>query len=261
MRPWVKITLLIALALVVLGTALAGLAWTLGAHTSIQWQNGRFRIIERGVTQEFEQTLESFDRIDLRLDIANVTIQHGVGYHISGRYQAQELLFHVENGVLIVDEVRVPAGRAMFSIGLIHNNEGSTVLITVPSATVLDALFLEVGVGRIDLRNVAADRTTVTLGIGNIYGENVALEDTVLQAGMGNIAVNGALSGRNEMQVGTGNVTLTLEGYQQQFTHSWQTGVGNTSITGGAATVPVEQVGSLHVSVGMGNIRVTFLGS
>jgi len=260
MKRFRKGFLALALALILIGGSLAGLAWFMGAETSLEggWGRGGFGVSNaREINMTFS---DEFDRITLNLGAANVTVQEGTEFRATGRL-SDRVNISTSNNTLIIEEAR----RGGFSLNFGFSRQSYHLTITVPHGTVLDTLNLESGAGRLDVQNIEAGRAYITSGAGTVNLRNVDFGHTVLHTGAGTVDANGTFTGLLDVSTGAGNVNLTLSGAREDYAYTIQTGAGRTTvdgsrITGGATRSHTDPVATLRVSTGAGNASVNFRG-
>ena len=241
-----KFVLLIALLFVVGGGILAGVAWGLGAETSLTWNNG-FRLVSHS-TVEFNYTVADFDTLDVRLDVTTITLREGNEFRVEGRHHG-DVNVDVRNGVLLIDTPT--QRRSWFNIGFTTGlNTNQYLTITVPAGTELAG--------------------TMHLGVGEIRVEHVALRNANIDTGVGEIRVTGALTGVNRFHTGVGEIRVNAtNGGSDDFAFTTSTGVGqvralgaNTSGVGGNMShSPSDPIGTIHADTGVGDIILDFSGT
>jgi len=256
-----KGVLAFALALILIGGALSLIAWGLGAETSLAFGGGwGFR---PSTAREINLTFsDDFARIDVNVGVANVTVQEGAAFSATGRLP-DRVDISTDNNTLVITEASVRGLR--FNINFGFSRQSYYLVLTVPRGTTLDMLSLETGVGWIEVRDIEAARADISSGVGNVHVRNVEFGHTLLDSGVGNVYADGIFTGRTDMNSGTGNVSLTLPGAREDYAYRIQTGVGNTTIdgaraTGGSTRSHANPVADLHLSSGVGNVRVDFRG-
>ena len=248
-----------ALALILIGGALATVGWFMGAQTNLPWGGLRIGWITQttitSTAREIDLTFgEDFDRIDIRLGVADLTIQEGTEFHAAGRLP-ERVTISTENNALVM---RDPGTRGR-NVGV----QNYYLVLTVPFGVTFDSLNIDNGVGNIDVQNINAAGADITSGVGDIYVQNVEFGNTSLFSGVGNIRAEGVFEGRVNIESGVGDVTLTLPGNREDYAYTIQSGLGNTTIdgsriTGGAARSVANPIADLRLSSGVGTVSVSF---
>ena len=263
MRTRTQKFLLIALACVLGGGILAAAAWGLGAQTSIHFPGSR--MAER---QEFSETLTAFDRLDVRIDVSNLTLREGTQFEISGHYYG-DISFEVRGNTLFL--VADTPTRNRISIGFnTRSHQGGDIIITVPALTDLEVPNLSLGVGNIRVQNVALHNARITNGVGNIDINGPLIGRADISSGVGDIDISALITGRADIDSGVGDIRLRLPESRENFSYSGTVGVGNISIDGSDAISAVgvvgatashtvtDPIGEVHFSSGVGNVRIDF---
>ncbi|MCL2368988.1 MAG: DUF4097 domain-containing protein [Oscillospiraceae bacterium] len=262
-----KVILIIAACLVLLGAAVAIIAFTLGANTSIYWDRGFH--IDRGGSAgtDLDEALSPFNRIDLSAGVANVTIRPGDGYRLEGHYHGT-LTHEVRDGRLILD-LRERSGRSWFNIGTRGGSRTSHLILTIPADTVLEGE-LNLGVGTVRTQQVDLYNVTITSGVGDIHVDGALGGINRIESGVGNVYVDGSLTGRSRIESGVGNVEITAHGgAREQVSYTISAGVGNITIDGtrqGGALgnslshTAADPLVTLQLESGVGNVVLNFRG-
>jgi len=248
----------LALALILIGGLLATTAWFMGAETLLEggWGRGGFGISNaREINMTFS---DEFDRITLNLGAANVSVQEGTEFRATGRLPDRVNISTSDN-TLIIEEAR----RGGFSLNFGFPRQNYYLTITVPHGTVLDTLDLESGAGRLDVRNIEANRADISSGAGNVNLRNVEFGHATLHTGAGSIDAGGTFTGIVDISTGAGSVTLSLSGAREDYAYAIQTGAGSTRIdgeriSGGATRSHADPVATLRVTTGAGSVNVNF---
>ena len=253
MKKATKITLLIALIMVIVGAGVASAAFVLGAKTELYWNNG-FQVMERGERQEIDEILPAFSMIEAELNTARVTIRYGDAHRIEGvhydtlRYEVQGDTLYVTGGT----------GRDLTSTGHIKRltigfrntgTEAGRIVIFVPYGMELSQLNIRAGTGRIELADIAAGSVRLRTGTGGITTRRVNLNDAFINTGTGSISFEGELAGTNELITGTGSISF--EGRLSGM-NKFRTGTGRAAIR---IPMPRERY-SYAVSTSTGGIMI-----
>jgi len=256
-----KGVLAFALALILIGGTLSVIAWGMGAETQLSWGGGRLGFFP-STAREINMTFsDDFDRINVDLGVANVTVQEGTSFSATGQL-SDRVTISTDNNTLVITEARARGPR--FNIGFGFSRQSYYLVLTVPHGTALDTLSIETGVGRVEVENIEAARADIHSGVGNVHVRNVEFGHTILDSGVGDVYADGIFTGRTDLSSGVGNVSLTLPGARDDYAYRIQADIGNASIngerTGSATRSHANPVADLRLSSGVGNVRVDFRG-
>jgi len=244
MRTRTQKLLIIAMACVLGGGVLAAAAWGLGAQTSISLPGTR--ALER---LDLNEILTAFDRLDARVDVANLTLREGTEFAVSGHFYG-DISIEVRGSTLFL--VADTPWQRNIHIGFSTRSQGGDIIITVPALTELDA-------------------SSLTLGVGNIQVQNVTLHNARITSGVGNVDVSALLTGRTDVESGVGDIRLRLPDNPERVSYSGTVGLGNLTIDGSnmasggvgvvgatASHTAADPIGEIYFSSGVGSVRIDF---
>ena len=228
-----KKILWIAGIMLLAGSLLATSAWAMGAHTSLHWDRG-FQVAERNVRETIDQTLSAFERIELNIPVARVTVRYGDDFQVEG-YSYRELTVEQRGGTLFVEasslgwssQIHLGPSRLTFGPGGGGGTRADRVTITVPRGTALDSVNLSVDVGNIQVRDLSIRNAVFTIDVGNIDLSFPGAEDRHSYSGtvgVGRISIDGEHHG------GIGS-TVSRMVENPESTIRFEAGVGDVSIS------------------------------
>lgn len=145
-----------------------------------------------------EDTLESFDEIEIDMDLGEVKLVTGDTYSYS--YEGDEKLkpeIRVVNDTLVVRHV----GR------ISHVNQiKCNLTIMIPENTDLEDVVISIDAGNIDIDGYHAKNIDADVDAGNIDMSNCFTDDLVLKADAGEIDITDSTIGKGEVSVDAGNM-------------------------------------------------------
>lgn len=230
--------------------------------TQVDMGSATSKNVNGDVMAAAETAIDAFTRVDLEVELGNVTLRTGEGYGLSltgfeeDGYQPQ---FSVQNGKL-----KVWSDSASVS-GLALTDVTAEVIVTVPAGATLSELEIKTGMGNLFFEDVTAGDLDGETGMGSIFTRNVdARAELSLDAGMGDITLTGPLAPDTELDTGMGAVTVEAACGAAQCRYELESGMGaitvdgqqqsGSEVKGGSKNAPYE----LEITAGMGDITVNF---
>ncbi len=214
----------------------------------------------------------SSDIQSLELDVsaANIRIVSGAEFYVESNHKY--LSVSDENGVLCVEEskriyhadladvmltVTVPADCVFASVKL---TTGAGVL-TVDSLSA-QTLALELGAGQVTIGSLTASREArIQGGAGAVTISGGSLSNLDMDMGVGEVNLKSRLTGECDLEYGVGEANLTLLGSLDDYTISFDKGLGDGKLEGTAmADDSVHGRGSTRVDIegGIGAVKIEF---
>lgn len=213
MKKFYLIFGIIAGAMLLCGTALAGIGIAAGADKKVEIPHV-FNIDYSGVAEgqkEYIET-EAFDSIKADVNIGKIDIVEGDAYAVEYETYNGNLECDVKNGVLYITQKKE---NTLFNLDLswINGFDGYYVKITVPSEEqTFKKIDINADMGAVNI-NISgkADCIYVDADMGDIEISNISVCDMELDADMGNIIYRGSTydSGKIIVNSDMGNVELT----------------------------------------------------
>ena len=274
------------------GGLLALSGWTMGGQTELDlsWNGHGVRIGPLGIVSRDsaaqtetaardgreELHLQAFRRVDVDVDLGDVTVTQGGDYGVSLNWKGKHYALEYE---LDGDTLRVRSSAQGGRFGL--DGYGGTVTVYVPQHLRLEQLEVRSDLGDICLEGIAADTATVTGDLGDLtlgQGRAGALElhesmGTIDGAGltverslsvendMGDVRLEGDLQGELEVADSMGEIELTLSGPVEDYRYELNVDMGEICVNGETYRSEASRSGgrhSLNVENSMGDISVTF---
>lgn len=163
----------------------------------------------------------------------------------------------------------------------INNNEA---IIYIPKGAVFRQINVEVGAGRIELRDIKADlldaeigagemilddasvgELNLDIGMGRFEGFGINAANVEISVGMGESGYSGSISGDLHAECDLGNMVFTLEGKETDHNYEIECSAGNINLNGrtftglGAEKSINNGVSSnFNIECNMGNIDISF---
>ena len=313
MKKFTKITLIIAGVMVIVGFAMAlvGTAMAGGADTILQAaKNGDLNIgnwhFENGVYYKSEdisdiadivedaldimpggdesvvnEFSEEITRLEMDVDLANITIKAGEGEHLTVSF---------EDGYLSYYDVQVNGNMltVSYDVGTRSFKQGPKIVVEIPKQMPLEFICVSTDLGEVkimnleqnllgmeldsDLGNIEVDnckidgKCTVFTALGNIDIDNSSFHNVELSADMGNVEFAGTVNGDMFAQVDMGNVEVTIDGEEENYNIELSADMGDVryqgqkqSGMGGSITYYHENaIGDIILNCDMGNVELGF---
>lgn len=292
-----RILLASAVPLLLVGGVLTFAGWRMGAQTSLEleldghtfsaspfhlsswsedyvWEEAFEDSYRHSLTLTGED-LADFQRLDVDLDLGDLTIQTGeLELYLFWTSQDYQIHYSNEDGLL-----KIWSTGHMRSEGWNHSE--ATVMLTIPEGMTLAEADLALGLGSADLSNIAVQDLTVKSDLGDVSLWSLALDQADLTLELGSLTVDGgSLSDHLTAQCQLGDISLygdyegdldldtemgSVEFYTElpRSSYRWDlsTGMGEVSIDGTELGQNVSGGSSGHtliVSSGMGDVDISF---
>lgn len=159
--------------------------------------------VDDGKSIKESKELDSFDKIDLDLDVIEIHLEQGDNFSI--KYEGSEKLepkYSVDGGVLKVRcKKRVTLGFSMVT-------SESGITITVPKDTKLSDVDLSVDTGEIEVNDCNIDKMEVDTDTGSVDIKNTSVNN-----------LNG--------NVDTGDITVSILGNADSYNYDLKTDTGD----------------------------------
>lgn len=152
------------------------------------------------------------------------------------------------------------------------------VLITDVTA---ENLFVDSGSGKVNMNRVTANTTEIESGSGKVVlkdsvlgplqldsgsgaveATGITAEDVEVDSGSGRVSLEGKLTGNCEFETGSGSLTLSIQGYEEDYRIKADCGSGAFRINGKKlkdGSYGSNKKGELKIDSGSGSVNVEFL--
>lgn len=189
------------------------------------------------------QDLEAFRTLNVDLDMGDVVIKQGDSYGVALEWSGKgyELHWTNENGALEVWSTNNT--RNIVNLG----GYDATVTITVPQGARFDSAYIQADLGKADISGFYAADLNVEADLGDVNLWNVQAESTVLTLSMGSLTIDTLATGTLDVTADMGNV----EGRDLEVRDSLtaEAGMGSVDLRGDLRTYA-------SVIADMGSIRL-----
>lgn len=202
----------------------------------------------------FQKGTYEIRSIEAELGAGEFILRHGDGFAVtSERGDVGKINSYVENGVW---KLEGPDHLVNFAKTL------GRVTITVPKDFYAESLEIELGAGKMTIKELTAKYASVSVGAGQIEMKDCYLESADLECAMGELLFDGTLTGKGSIDCGMGNVEVYTKGNPQDYGYSVDCGMGNVEIAGhkysGLGAEAVQNTGATNyyeIDCGMGNVE------
>lgn len=216
MKGLTKLIVGIAAPLFLVGVALSGVGWAMGAETSIEVPVGEERIhvgwdgvglsgwsgtsgTETAAAEEAE--LAPFTSLEVELSNGTVTVSAGETYGIRLSSGSRKLQYSLEDGTLKVWDEEL--------IGVQFSERGGSVEIFLPDGAELADADITNSLGSIELKNLSAENLTAQADLGDITAEGLQAGSAVLTAECGAVNLTDVEADELEADLSLGDMTAT----------------------------------------------------
>ncbi len=198
--------------------------------------SGRFGILRWGNPLYGRDTVEmnytytgekaQIRRLDFDLSCANVTIREGEAFWVRAeKINAKRFRTEV-NGDTWEIECDVK------NVGRMGGDRAPNITITIPKGFVAEELELDNAMGTMEVRDLAAQQSSILVGMGDLVVKNFSSRDCALEIGMGSLELSGSITGRGSINCGMGSAILALKGEPADYGYTATVGMGSVTIAG-----------------------------
>ncbi len=207
-------------------------------------------------------------RLEIEVSRVNLTIENGNKFNIetSNKYISSR----VKDKTLYIDEKNhsiFKRDKGSVIITIPSDKEFEFVSIEAGAASIgidevnTNILMLNLGAGTTVINNlVVSSRADIDGGAGNIEIKASTINNLDLDMGVGNLVINSNLTGDSKIDSGIGNLTLNLNKSLEDYTFTFDKGIGNIKINGeNVKNVNLPNTGDdkIHIDGGIGNTSIT----
>lgn len=274
MTSWQKTVKYIAMAFAIF-LAVSIIGSILGALAGIDFLLGDDKQPTAGEMKTYEISGE-IRELDIDIGAADFEIKPGDTFRVESNLN--NLTVQERSGRLVISEKTQFGGKIQFGV----TYTGETVLdLYIPAGTVFEkadittgagvvsiseltaeTLKLELGAGKVDIKNLTATRRAeIDGGAGELNILSGNLSDLDLDLGVGELNFSAGLSGECDFDCGVGAANITLPGSEDDYTIQIDKGLGDAFI-GNVQVVNGKKYGSgpveLDVDGGVGKIKINF---
>lgn len=241
---------LIAIALITIGCIIAGTMIHYGDGDwsgSRKW-NGRGRESELVV-------LDSFDKMIVDTEVADVIIKEGTEYSIQYRYTKRlEPQYKVEQGTLYLEQEK----KDRFWPGI---GERCTIWVTVPEGTELATFQLNSDVGETDIEGLTIQEFNVNTDVGDLTATQVVIENGIIETDTGDVTVMDCSFQNLDVQGDVGDIEIESRDDLSNYEFDVETDVGEIEINDeeyGRKYKQKGDAGRLVVRKSVGDIEIYY---
>ncbi len=265
MKKSTKITLIVALVLMLVGGIVALVCMVLGGDLDdlsfhirgpyIQEQEETVDGVDLSALLTSDDTVETWTfegqeihGLELDLEAGTLHLQNGDTYKVMVQNGRRGLRCEVKNGVLQLKET-----DSIYTLLDWSGNHTPTILVMIPESARLETVQVSVGAGNVQAQALQTKNLDIDVDAGNfscqqleIQGRcqidvdagSVMIEDGQIQGGLqvdvdaGMISYAGALESDWQVDVDAGSVELTLAGVLEDYDYQIEYELGNVYLDG-----------------------------
>lgn len=209
MKRVLKITSLIALCLILVGTALGICGWIAGGTVSFAYIPEEHKFVT-DTNETFtikEEVLESFTDINILVDYVDINILTGEQFSISyPDTDYNKVIFNVENDKLTVSTDSTH--KISFLSFSAMNTKEKIITITVPKDTKLDQITYKNDLGDCKIKDITFNDLVFQTDCGNTTIENVSGKSIDLKSDNGDIGISNNTLDVMELDLNLGNCNI-----------------------------------------------------
>lgn len=220
-----------------------------------------------------EQPLSNIYELDVELANYELVIEEGDMLKVA--YDDRNKKVSVDGDKLKIEEKKK----------LFHNQEGYTVILTVPKDYFFTEVSITMGAGHLGIKQLSTNVLDLELGAGNVDISNLTaitsvdidggagdlsiteseITDLDLQMGVGKLTLSSDLIGNNQIDLGIGDSDIRLKGTPDDYRFDISKGVGEVYFDGeqyksnsSDVTMHHDDISNLEINCGVGKVNIDF---
>ena len=139
-------------------------------------------MVDEGSATESWAQVPAFSRIEVELDMGNVSVMPTGEYDLSFSGEHAALLDYEMDG----DTLRI-TGTALSAMEFFTSGDEAAVTIGIPEDASLDAVDIHTAMGQVELTDFTANSLTVSTDLGNVSLDSVMASDADITLSMGDL--------------------------------------------------------------------------
>lgn len=266
------------LVFVILSAIIFGIVTIFGVFLGIDTYKS-YTTKEEVIMESFEETFESANNLDIKLNVSKLTIKIGDEFRVEVKNPTDEFYCKMDGDTLKIRDERSNVNLFNFSsddvipeiiLYIPQNQEFSNIEIeagvneTYIEKIVADKVDIETGVGKFTIGNIEADVANISGGAGETNIEKSTLKELKLEAGVGKFVINSKISEEAKIDAGVGQLIVNLEGNKESYKVKASTGLGSLLVDGKKAEdnqIIGDGSSYIKVEAGVGEVKINFLES
>lgn len=144
-------------------------------------------------------------------------------------------------------------------------NTNSKMVVYLPEDKIYNVIIIDVGAGNIEIEKLEGYDVDLVVAMGQLVAEEMIAGSLTVEVGMGNAQIKGSANHEVIVECGMGQVTMNMTGKSTDYNYNLDCGLGTLSVENvyyiagiGDSYVNNNAPMEMNVSVGMGNVFVTF---
>lgn len=149
----------------------------------------------------------------------------------------------------------------------LHTNDTGMLYISVPRGAYYDSVSADVGMGFLEVREIAASELSLEVGAGQIVAEDITAVSVEADCGAGQIIFSGDVETEADINCDIGEVLYTAAGTAEDYDYELSCSVGELVLDGEAYSALENEVviengseRSISAECRMGRIEIMFEG-
>ena len=142
----------------------------------------------------------------------------------------------------------------------------TAITVKIPQNTLFDTANINIGAGKVDVKNITASNVNIETGVGETVFHNCSFTDTVMNTGIGETVFDGRIFTKLEINAGIGEIDMRINGKKDDYLINATSGIGSILIDGRSATgidstFRINNQNALHtirVKAGIGEVNINF---
>ena len=180
-----KVIFYVVLAAITIGCIFYGLRKNVGEiRFGLHGEDGTEQTSSIGKFQ-VSQVFDGFSEIEVNAGVMELVIEEGAAFKVEGPYNREYLKpeIRLNNGVLNVIQ---KGKKRTINAGSIK----CRLVITIPSGTCLDSVYINTNVGDVKLKEIEAKSIDINVNVGEIDVRRVDFETICCESNVGEISIN-----------------------------------------------------------------------
>lgn len=264
------------LVFVILSAIIFGIATIFGVFFGIDAYKS-YTTKEEVIIESFEETFESANNLDIKLNVSKLTIKTGDEFRVEVRNSTDDFYCKMDGDTLKIRDKKSNVNLFNFSnndvmpeiiLYIPQNQKISNIEIetgineTYIEKIVADKIDIEAGVGKFTIGEIKADVANISGGAGETNVEKSTLNELKLEAGVGKFVINSEILQEAKIHAGVGQLIVNLEGNKESYKVKASTGLGSLLVDDKKAEdnqIIGDGSSYIKVEAGVGEVQINFL--
>ena len=255
--------LAICFAIVIIANIFGAIITGISLFTNIDFNNSETK-------KDFIEDYNNITNIEIDVDASSITIINGDNFRVEATNISDNFVSKTDNNTLKIKETKQ---------NFLEDTSNSKIIVYIPENSNLNDIEIDSGAGATTISQISAQKLDIDLGAGTLNINNSNFKNTNIDGGAGTIKISGStlnnldlnagvgkveitsdITGISEIECGVGEVTLNLPTNKDNYTISFEKGLGKLKIDNEehAGNTYGRGTNKITLEGGIGNININF---